>query len=170
MEAGLESVFTDINELIQLQEIEVNETKIKLDIILGGDMKFILILLGLNVAFANYSCIWYHIHKKERTSVFSFSHSGRPYTVDELTNNLFQLLPLREQPLSAEDVSQDPYSLVYRRIEHLFISDGELQWYNGTVLVFNPETSEYRVVYEGEDKEYNFNLVDDLLNRELIVC
>ncbi len=42
LEAGLES---DIDALIQLQEIEGNETKIKLDIILGGDMKFILILL-----------------------------------------------------------------------------------------------------------------------------
>ncbi len=70
LEAGLESVFTDIDELIQLQEIEVNETKIKLDIILGGDMKFILILLGLNAAFANYSCIWCHIHKKERLATY----------------------------------------------------------------------------------------------------
>ncbi len=70
LEAGLESVFTDIDELIQLQEIEVNEIKIKLEIILGVDMKFILILLGLNAAFANYSCIWCYIHKKERLATY----------------------------------------------------------------------------------------------------
>ncbi len=66
LEAGLESVFTDIDELIQLKEIEVNETKIKLDIILGEDMKFMLILLGSNAAMAKYSCVWCHIHKKDR--------------------------------------------------------------------------------------------------------
>ena len=59
-------VFSEMNELIEEKEIIVNDEKIMLDIVFGGDMKFVLIVLGLNAAHANYACIWCEIHKKQR--------------------------------------------------------------------------------------------------------
>ena len=59
-------VFSEMNEIIEEKEIIVNDEKIMLDIVFGGDMKFVLIVLGLNAAHANYACIWCEIHKKQR--------------------------------------------------------------------------------------------------------
>ena len=101
--------------------------------------------------------------------IFAFSNNGRAYTVSELTNNLLKLLSVVKQPLTPEDISGDPYSLVYRRIEHLFMCDNGLNWFKGTVVGYNSETSEFRVAYDGEEDEYNYPLLEDLLNGELII-
>ncbi len=63
---ALQSVFTEINELIAEKEIEVNGNTVKLNVVVGGDMKFMLITLGLNAANSKYSCIWCEITKDER--------------------------------------------------------------------------------------------------------
>ena len=98
--------------------------------------------------------------------IFAFSNDGRAYTVSELTNNLLKLLSVVKQPLTPEDISNDPYCLVYQRIEHLFMCDNGLSWFKGTVVGYNSETSEFRVVYDCEEDEYNYPLLEDLLNGE----
>ena len=55
----------------------------------------------------------------------------------------------------------------YHRIEHQFNCDGELVWYKGTVLGFDKETKEFRVLYDNEDEEYMFPLLEDLDKGEL---
>ena len=59
-------MLTEINELIAEKEIEVNGNTVKLNVIAGGDMKFMLIILGLNAANSKYACIWCEIKKDER--------------------------------------------------------------------------------------------------------
>ena len=66
LKQALEPVLADMNELIEAQEIEVEGKIIKLEIILGGDMKFLLVVLGMNAAHSNYACLWCNIHKKNR--------------------------------------------------------------------------------------------------------
>ena len=63
---ALQSVLTEINELIAENEIELNGNTVKLNVIAGGDKKFMLIILGLNAANSNYACIWCEINKDER--------------------------------------------------------------------------------------------------------
>ncbi len=54
---ALEPVLVEMNELIQEGEIVVGGVTIKLDIKLGSDMKFMLIVLGLNAANPKYACM-----------------------------------------------------------------------------------------------------------------
>ena len=54
---------------------------------------------------------------------------------------------------------------MYRETQ--FNCDGELVWYRGTVLSFDKETQEFRVLYDNDDEEYKFPLLEDLDNGEL---
>ena len=54
-----------------------------------------------------------------------------------------------------------------KRIDHLFESDQGLQWFKGTVLEYTQDSKEYRVVYDLENDEYLFPLLEDLANGEL---
>ena len=47
-----------MNELIREGEIVVDGVTIKPDIKLGSDMKYMLIVLGLNAAYSKYACMW----------------------------------------------------------------------------------------------------------------
>ena len=57
---ALEPVLAEMNELIKEGEIVVDGVTVKLDIKLGSDMKFMLIVLGLNAANSKYACMWCH--------------------------------------------------------------------------------------------------------------
>lgn len=70
LKEALEPVLKEINELIQEKELEINGKRVKVNVVLGGDMKFLLIMLGLNAANSAYSCLWCEI-KKEKRLVFS---------------------------------------------------------------------------------------------------
>lgn len=66
LKKALEPVFSELNELIEEQEIAIDERTIKLEIIFGGDMKFLLLAMGMNAANSNYACLWCKIHKSNR--------------------------------------------------------------------------------------------------------
>ena len=57
------NVFESINSLNSTKQIEVSNRKISLEFFLGGDYKFLLLILGLKSATCNHSCIWCKIHK-----------------------------------------------------------------------------------------------------------
>jgi len=102
-------------------------------------------------------------------TIFQFSHNRKVFTDTQLMQNLFKLLSLNydHQALSIEDVQKDPDLLIYRRIEHQFNCDGKLTWYKGTVLSFDKETKEFRILYDNEDEEYKFPLLEDLEKGEI---
>ena len=80
------------------------------------------------------------------------SHTITVFSDSQLLQNLFTLLSLNceNQALTIIDVQRDPDLLIYCRIEHQFNCDGELVWYKGTVLGFDKETKEFRVLYVTE--------------------
>lgn len=55
-----------MNDLIREEEINVDGKMMKLKVVVGGDMKFMLIVLGMNAAHSTYACIWCEIHKDKR--------------------------------------------------------------------------------------------------------
>lgn len=106
-------------------------------------------------------------------TVFQFSHNNRSFSVLELKQNLLKLLCISySQPfVSAEEVAADPDILLYRRIEHQFNCDGDLVWFKGTVLGYDRDTLLFRVIYDNEEDECCFPLLDDIKNNELhVLC
>jgi hypothetical protein len=60
-------VFKNINELVKVKKLSLNEKdNIGLEFFLGGDYKFILLMLGLKSATSNYACSWCLVHKDNR--------------------------------------------------------------------------------------------------------
>ena len=103
-------------------------------------------------------------------TIFQFSHNRKVFSDSQLLQNLFTLLSLNceNQALTITDVQRDPDLLIYCQIEHQFNCDGELVWYKGTVLGFDKETKEFKsVIYDSEDEEYTFPLLEDLDKGEL---
>lgn len=66
MKISLSNFFCEVNELIRQKTILIDGENIELDFFLGGDMKFLLMIMGLNGAAANHSCLWCLIHKDDR--------------------------------------------------------------------------------------------------------
>ncbi len=66
IKTAFQDIFTEINNLISQGYIVINGEKIKTEIFLGGDYKFILMILGLKTATSNYSCAWCKLHKDDR--------------------------------------------------------------------------------------------------------
>jgi hypothetical protein len=66
MKTSLSDFFCEVNELIEKKTLLVDGEDIELDIFLGGDMKFLLMIMGINAATSNYSCLWCLIHKDNR--------------------------------------------------------------------------------------------------------
>ena len=75
-------------------------------------------------------------------TIFQFSHNHKVLFKFSLMQNLLKLLSLNfdNQALTITDVQRDPELLIFRRIEHQFNCDGELEWYIGTLLSFDKAT------------------------------
>ena len=59
-------VLSDINNMIREKKIDLGEYIVNLELFLGGDYKFILLMMGLSGHTSNHACAWCKIHKDER--------------------------------------------------------------------------------------------------------
>ena len=59
-------IFQKINILCEKASIEVQGKHFDLNILMGGDMKFLQLVLGLGESLFNYSCPWYRVHKNHK--------------------------------------------------------------------------------------------------------
>lgn len=84
-------VFRDINELVNEKKIEIDGKTFNLEFFLGGDYKFLLILLGLSGATSNHACAWCKVHKTER---WEMSYNLEHYNSPELKRTLEELKQL----------------------------------------------------------------------------
>ena len=66
LKTALSPLFDEVNQLISKGTISIDGEDIQLEFFLGGDMKFLLMILGLNSASADYACLWCKIHKDDR--------------------------------------------------------------------------------------------------------
>ena len=76
---------------------------------------------------------------------------------------------MEQQALPVEQFVTNPGLLVNKRIEHLFDTEQGPQWYKGTVIGYLKDTHKYRVLYDSEESEYLFPLLEDMSNGEVIV-
>lgn len=66
LKASLNNFFKEVNGLIKRGKLSVDGEEVKLDFFLGGDLKFLLLILGLNSASSDYACLWCTVHKNDR--------------------------------------------------------------------------------------------------------
>lgn len=64
--ATCQPIFHELCNLTQTKTICVNGSTIDLDYFVGGDMKFLQIILGQNGSTSNYACQWCKVHKDFR--------------------------------------------------------------------------------------------------------
>ena len=60
------SLFKEINSLIDSAKLTVDGQDLNTEFYLGGDYKFLLLMLGLKGATSNYACAWCKVHKADR--------------------------------------------------------------------------------------------------------
>ena len=61
-------IFQKIGTLYEKASIEVEGKHFDLDIVMGGDIKCLQLVLGLGGSLCNYSCPWCRVHKNQRTT------------------------------------------------------------------------------------------------------
>jgi hypothetical protein len=66
-------IFQKINTLCEKASIEVEGEHFDLDILMGGDMKFLQLVLGLGGSLCNYSCPWYREANNTRKLCFYYT-------------------------------------------------------------------------------------------------
>ncbi|CAB3981176.1 Hypothetical predicted protein, partial [Paramuricea clavata] len=78
--ASLPTFFQEVNGLIESGTMLIDDTEVNLEFFLGGDLKFLVMIMGINSATANYSCLWCNIHKNNRwdtSKCFNFYHQNK---------------------------------------------------------------------------------------------
>ncbi|CAB4016317.1 Hypothetical predicted protein [Paramuricea clavata] len=66
LKTALPDFFDEVNSLIETGSLLVDCNEVKLEFFLGGDYKFLLMIMGLNSATADYACLWCEIHRQFR--------------------------------------------------------------------------------------------------------
>ena len=97
------------------------------------------------------------------------SHKGKQRSLSVLVDELREVISTSTTS-SVDTIPPevpDPYFLVGRPIMHRFVCDGELNWFSGHVLSYNCSSNVHKVVYEGEDEAYFFDLMEDLKSGDL---
>ncbi|CAB3986755.1 NACHT, LRR and PYD domains-containing 12 [Paramuricea clavata] len=66
LKASLPNLFNKINGLIKTGSILINGEYVKLEFFLGGDLKFLLMIIGMDAASSKYACLWCLANKDDR--------------------------------------------------------------------------------------------------------
>ena len=112
-------IFQKIDTLYEKASIEVEGKHFDLDILMGGDMKCLQLVLGLCGSLCNYSCPWCRVHKNQRDDMiksFDFYHTrGMQRTSQNLKEDVVKNdIGVRAQPL----VSIEPEHII---IDELYL-------------------------------------------------
>ena len=61
--------------------------------------------------------------------------------------------------------------MVGKQVKHKFKDEDacEEQWYNGTIINYNPYTKLHEVSYHGEEEHCFFNSIQNLITGDLII-
>ena len=66
LEESFSVLLTEVNDIAKAGHVIVDDTEVKVQLFLGGDMKFLLMVLGLSSATATHACPWCKVHKSYR--------------------------------------------------------------------------------------------------------
>lgn len=105
LEKTLGPLFDEINKIHSAGRITVAETEYETEIFVGGDMKFLQLLLGLNGSTANYACCWCKVAKDDRGTI---THDWNYYHKDTLFRTVAEMKKLSESTKVQYGVKHTP--------------------------------------------------------------
>ena len=113
-------VFKDINSLISKKKIEVGGKSLNLEFFLGGDYKFILLMMGLKGATSHYACVWCKIHKNNRWDTsFNLDHYQSP----DLKRSLKEMFELARKKKQENKYCCDHEPLLHIELDHVVLDE-----------------------------------------------
>ena len=150
LQESFATVFNEINELIQdKQPLTINNSSFNLEFFLGGDYKFLLLMLGMKGATSIYACLWCKIAKTKRWNMeFDLEH----YNKSPLKRTLQEVITLGRKKGNTEKYSCEHEPLLKVDLDHVVLDELHLLLHIMDVLINNlvRETVEW-------DKKENFN-------------
>ncbi|XP_066016033.1 uncharacterized protein [Pocillopora verrucosa] len=131
---SFEDVFKDINSLISKKKIEVGGKSINLEFFLGGDYKFILLVMGLKGATSHYACVWCKIHKDMRWDTsFNLDHYQSP----DLRRTLTEMFELVKKKKQNDKYCCEHEPLLHIELDHVVLDELHLLLRISDVLIEN---------------------------------
>ena len=142
------TAFTEINETIKQGHITVDDSKFNVEFFLGGDYKFLPLMMGMKGATSIYSCLWCKIAKDLRWKVdFDLDH----YNTPSLLRTLEEMTKMSQKKGTQEKYSCEHEPLIKIELNHVVIDELHLLRILD-VLINNLVTEEVEW-----DKTENFN-------------
>ncbi|XP_028394773.1 uncharacterized protein LOC114518936 [Dendronephthya gigantea] len=143
------TIFQTINNLIEVSEIEINSSKFGLEFFLGGDYKFLLIVLGMKSATSNFACLWCKVHKENR---WQMDKDLDYYNSAPLKRTLEEVITMANKKGAKDKFSCDNEPLIKIDLDHVVLDELHLLLRVMDVLLNNiiQETIAW-------DKKTNFN-------------
>ncbi len=88
LKEGLAPVLADIQEVIEAGYIELDGRPLELQFYLGGDYKFLLLMMGMNQAHSNHVCLFCTVHKNKRWMTTSPADKRTLATMEQCRQHL----------------------------------------------------------------------------------
>ena len=111
-------IFGEINQLIASGKLAVNGKEVNTEFFLGGDYKFILLMLGLKGATSNYACAWCKIHKSERWKI---EENYSTYNMPPLARSLEEINKMCSY--SKDNYCCDKKPLLNIELDHIVVDE-----------------------------------------------
>ena len=152
-------IFQKINTLYEKASIEVEGKHFDLDILMGGDMKFLQLVLGLGGSLCNYSCPWCRVHKNQRDDMTKpldcYYTRGMQITSHNLKKDVVKdYFGVRAQPL----VSIEPEHIIIDEL-HLLLRICDKLLMN---LILNTKTLDDKNAVHGEKSDFLGQLTEKI--------
>ena len=97
-----------------------------------------------------------------------FTHHGKDWPLAVIVKEVTEFITMNPQVIAPSPPTSDPHSLVGKNILHKFILEsGEVHWFGGVIVAYNPETQTHEVAYNDEEEHQFFDLTEDIFEEDL---
>jgi len=96
MKMSLKHFFKEVNELIEKGQITADGKDVSVNFFLGGDMKLLLMVMGINSTTADYACLWCKVHKDNRWDTTKLSNYYNQQPIQRTLEEIKKLCKCKE--------------------------------------------------------------------------
>jgi len=100
----------------------------------------------------------------------TFSRQGKKRPLKDITDDLIvHIQTCGPHPNDTASQTDDPTELVGKQILHKFKHKGDEKWYRGHVISYDEISEEHKIIYDNEEEDCYFNLMEDISHNDLII-
>ena len=98
----------------------------------------------------------------------AFTHSRKQRPVYQIIQELSDFIDTNK----CDAIPSNPSLLIGKAIRHKFQLEDthEEVWYDGRIIDYDSITKQHQIVYDGDDDSYSFDLCQDIVLGDLIIC